>query len=48
MAISTTYAPSGITNSIREDLEDVITNIAPTDTVFMSNIGKKKVHSTYH
>ena len=48
MAISTTYAPSGITNSIREDLEDVITNIAPTDTVFMSNIGKKKVQSTYH
>lgn len=48
MAISTTYVPSGITNSIREDLEDVITNIAPTDTIFMSSIGKKKVKSTYH
>ncbi|HRT27924.1 MAG TPA: DUF5309 family protein, partial [Syntrophales bacterium] len=48
MAISTTYAPAAITKSMREDLSDVITNIAPTDTVFMSNIGKQKVKSTYH
>lgn len=47
MAISTTYSPSDITNSMREDLSDIITNIAPTDTVFMSNIGKQKVKSTY-
>lgn len=48
MAIATTYNPAAITKAIREDLEDIITNIAPTDTVFMSNISKKKVKSTYH
>ncbi len=48
MATETTYAPSGITTALREDLSDVITNIAPTDTVFMSNIGKEKVKGKYH
>lgn len=48
MATSTTYAPAAITTGIREDLSDVITNIAPTDTVFLSNIGKEKVKNKYH
>ena len=48
MATSTSYAPAGITTAIREDLSDVITNIAPTDTVFMSNIGKEKVKNKDH
>jgi hypothetical protein len=45
---STTYSPTGITTGMREDLSDVITNIAPTDTVFLSNIGKEKVKGRYH
>jgi hypothetical protein len=45
---STTYSPSTVTYSHREDLDDVITNISPTDTVFMSNIGKTKIKSKYH
>lgn len=32
----------------REDLEDVIYNIDPTDTVFMSNAGRGSVKSTFH
>ena len=32
----------------REDLTDVIYNIAPTETPFMSNIGRTKCTSTYH
>lgn len=47
MGTSTTFAPTNITNELRENLDDVITNIAPTDTVFMSNISKKKVDGTY-
>lgn len=47
MATSTTFLPTGITVELRENLDDLITNIAPTDTVFMSNIGKKKVEGTY-
>lgn len=31
---------------IREDLSDVISNISPTDTPFMSNIGKRSVSNT--
>jgi hypothetical protein len=31
---------------IREDLSDVISNISPTDTPFLSNIGKRSVTST--
>jgi hypothetical protein len=48
MATATTYSPSTVTYAHREDLEDVITNISPTDTVFMSNIGKTKVAGKYH
>ncbi len=48
MATTTTYLPTGITTALREDLSDVITNIAPYDTVFMSNIGKEKVKGKYH
>lgn len=48
MATTTTYAPAGITTALREDLSDTIVNIAPTDTVFMSNIGKEKVKQRYH
>lgn len=48
MAQTTTYIPAGITSGLREDLSDVITNIAPTDTVFMSNIGKEKIKGKYH
>jgi len=48
MATSTTFAPSGITVELRENLDEVITNIAPTDTVFLSNISKKKIQGTYY
>jgi hypothetical protein len=48
MAMTSSYSPSGITTALREDLSDVITNIAPYDTVFMSNIGKEKVKGKYH
>ena len=36
------------TKGIREDLADIIYNIAPTDTPFMSNVGKGSASSTYH
>lgn len=32
----------------REDLSDVITNISPTDTPFLSGFGKVKATNTYH
>lgn len=32
----------------REDLEDVIYNISPTETPFMSNVSKMKATATYH
>lgn len=47
-SMATTYVPAGITTALREDLSDVITNIAPTDTVFMSNIGKEKIKTKFH
>lgn len=47
MATSTTFNPAGITVELREQLDDLITNIAPVDTVFMSNIGKTKVKGRY-
>ena len=37
---------SGMSNSIREELSDIITNIAPTDTPFISTIKKGKVKTT--
>jgi hypothetical protein len=36
------------TKGIREDLADIIYNIAPTETPFMSNIGKGSSKGTYH
>ena len=39
-----TYAAVGM----REDLSDIIYNIAPTDTPFMSTIGKTKATAVYH
>ena len=39
-----TYAAIGM----REDLSDIIYNIAPTDTPFMSTIGKTKATAVYH
>lgn len=36
------------TVGIREDLADIIYNIAPTDTPFMSNVGKGSASGTYH
>lgn len=41
---------TNITEAIgnREDLTDVIYNIAPTETPFMSNIGRTKCTSTFH
>ena len=32
----------------REDLSDIIYSIAPTDTPFMSNVGKNKATAVYH
>ena len=39
-----TYAAVGL----REDLSDIIYNISPTDTPFMSTIGKTKATAVYH
>ena len=44
MATYQTYTAVGQ----REDLSDVIYNISPTDTPFMSSIGKTKATATYH
>ena len=44
MATYQTYTAIGQ----REDLSDVIYNISPTDTPFMSSIGKGKASGTYH
>jgi hypothetical protein len=44
MATYQTYTAIGL----REDLSDVIYNISPTDTPFMSSIGKTKATATYH
>tara|TARA_B110000285_G_scaffold132831_1_gene149037 strand:+ start:1450 stop:2448 length:999 start_codon:yes stop_codon:yes gene_type:complete len=39
---------SGDVKGVREDLSDVIYNISPTETPFISNIGKTKATSTRH
>ena len=44
MATFQTYTAIGL----REDLTDVIYNISPTETPFMSSIGKTKATATYH
>lgn len=36
-----------VTKSVREDLSDIIYNISPEDTPFMSNIGRGKASNTY-
>jgi hypothetical protein len=46
MAASTKYI-SNMSRALREEVSDVITNIDPTDTVFISNIGKGKCQTTY-
>lgn len=35
------------TNSVREDLANIIYNISPEDTVFMSNVGRDTAKQTY-
>jgi len=47
MAITTTYT-TDMSKSIREDLIDVITNIAPTETVALSNFGRTQAEQTLH
>ena len=44
MAVLQTYTTKGI----REDLADIIYNISPTDTPFMSGVGKNKATNTLH
>jgi hypothetical protein len=44
--ITETYDLNGL--SIREDLADIIYNIAPSDTPFMSNVGKGTSKGTLH
>ena len=44
MATYQTYTAIGQ----REDLSDVIYNISPTDTPFMSSVGKTKATAVYH
>ena len=44
MATYATYTTVGI----REDLADIIYNISPTETPFMSGVGKTKATNTLH
>ena len=46
MSASTKYI-TNMSRALREEVSDVITNIDPTDTVFISNIGKGKCETTY-
>jgi hypothetical protein len=39
---------TGVGRQNREDLMDMITNISPTETPFLSNIGKSKASNVYH
>ena len=47
MAVSTTYT-GNFSDSIREDLIDIITNIAPDETVALSNFGRASAEQTVH
>jgi len=47
MAVTTTYTPD-MAKSIREDLIDVITNIAPDETVALSSFGRTSAEQTLH
>ena len=44
MATYTSYSVVGV----KEDISDVISNISPTDTPFLSSIGTEKVHNTLY
>ena len=44
MAVLLSYDTKGK----REDLDDIIYNISPSDTPFMSGVGKNKATSTTH
>ena len=48
MAVPTNTFESFDSNSIKESFEDIIYNIAPADTPFMSGIGKINVPQTLH
>ena len=39
---------TGVGRQNREDLMDMITNISPTETPFLSSIGKSKASNVYH
>jgi len=39
---------TGVGRQNREDLMDMITNISPTETPFLSTIGKSKANNVYH
>ena len=39
---------SGVGRHNREDLSDMITNISPTETPFLSSIGSSKATNVYH
>jgi hypothetical protein len=47
MAIKTNTYTTYSVKGMREDLSDIISNISPEDTVFMSNVGKTDVKNTY-
>lgn len=46
--VYTMSGASGVGLHNREDLADMITNISPTETPFLSNIGKAKATNVYH
>lgn len=46
-APASTVTRYDVNKSVREDLSDIIYNIDPTETPFMSNIGKGKAANTY-
>ena len=46
MAIKTNTYTTFSAKGIREDLSNVISNISPEDTVFMSNIGSDSCSNT--
>jgi hypothetical protein len=48
VAAKTTYDTPATTGAMREDLTDIIYNISPTATPFMSNCGRESVKSTFH
>ena len=48
MAVPSNTFESFDSNSIQESFEDIIYNIAPADTPFMSGIGKINVPQTLH